>query len=188
MKLKLFYGALLVIGLSIVSMGTLAYYTVSNTATNIITMGNIDVALMETMVLPDGTITDFVDATGVMAGDSVSKIVTVENTGVGDAWVRIAVDKTMTSPEGIVLDADVMTFDLGTDWVDGADGFYYYSVALPSGDTTSPLWEEVIFSTTMGDAYQGATGTIDVTVYAVQVANNPIPEGGDITDIVGWPE
>lgn len=187
MRQKLLIISLAVIALSIATTGTWAYFTVTKTATNVITMGDVDIALIEQMELSDGTLVPFVNAVGVTAGDSISKIITVENTGNSDAWVRIAVAKSVVSEDGGFLDADVMTFVLGVDWLLDDDGYYYYTKSLSSGDVTTPLWEAVDFSTQIDTSYGGATGTIDVTAYAVQVANNSIPDGGDVSDILGWP-
>lgn len=188
MRKKLLLVALLVILSSIITTGTWAYFTASKTTVNVITMGNIDIDIVETMVDDEGNVTDFADQSGVMAGATVSKIVTLENTGFNDAWVRIWVTQTMTDPDGNALDAGVMSFTLGEDWLAHEDGYYYYTLALEAGATTTPLWEEILFDPFMGNEYQGATGTIEVTAHGVQVANNPIPENGDVTDILGWPE
>ena len=50
------------------------------------------------------------------------------------------------------------------------------------------LFNEVLFSSAMGNEYQNCTAKIFVSAQAVQSANNPIPEGGTVTDIPGWPE
>ena len=39
----------------------------------------------------------------------------------------------------------------------------------------------------MGNRYQNSTITISVQAQAVQTANNPIPDGKDVTAVKGWP-
>ena len=47
MKKKIFYIAIIAICLSIITGGTLAYYTATDTARNVITSGGVDVKVAE---------------------------------------------------------------------------------------------------------------------------------------------
>ena len=49
------------------------------------------------------------------------------------------------------------------------------------------LFKEVKFNPNMGNEYQNCTAKIIINAQAVQTANNPIPEGGSVIDIKGWP-
>ena len=55
--------------------------------------------------------------------------------------------------------------------------------ALKAGEVTAPIFTKVTFDANMGNAYQNATATVDVTAQAVQAANN----GKTITEAAGWP-
>ena len=55
---------------------------------------------------------------------------------------------------------------------------------LASGETTAPLFTVVRFAAEMDNLYQNSTATIDVTVEAVQQANN----GATALEAAGWPE
>ena len=73
-------------------------------------------------------------------------------------------------------------------WTQGEDGYYYYNRPVEPGQATEPLFEVVHFAKEMGNEYQNCKVYIDVAAEAVQTANNPIPEDGDVTDVKGWPE
>ena len=188
MKKKLFSLAVICICLSVVSAGTLAYYTANETAHNVITSGGVNIEVVEQMQNGD-TLIDFPaeGISGVMPGTSVSKIVRVENTGASDAWIRVKVSEKMTSAEGADLSAGVMTYKVKEGWIDGGDGYYYYNEPVAPADSTDVLFETVNFDAAMGNEYQNCTANILIYAEAVQSANNAIPENGDVTDIQGWP-
>lgn len=185
--------ALLAMLVGLCAYGTVAYFAGEAHVTNVITTGTVDVKLVETKA--DGS--PWEDVNGVVAGEVVDKHVWVENTGTADAWVRVQVITSAVSADGsqelsdTVIDKD---FNLSPTeegdtayWVPGEGGWYYYSVPLAPGASTEKLFQNVTFDTSMGNAYQGAVIHVDVTAQAVQSKNNPIPTGGDVTDLVGWP-
>lgn len=69
-----------------------------------------------------------------------------------------------------------------TDWTE-KDGYYYYSKPLKPGEVTAPIFTAVTFKPDMGNEYQNATATVDVSAQAVQTANN----GATAMDAKGWP-
>ncbi len=196
MKRKLFILALAAICTSIIAAGTLAYYTAEDTANNVITSGGIDIDVVEQMRDGDGNLVDFPDTgiTGVMPDTSVSKIVTVKNTGTSDAWIRINVEMLIKDANGELMAVKLpsgeqilmINFD-NENWTDGRDGYYYYNSPLASGESTTPLFEEVKINPLTGNDYQKSTANINIYAQAVQTANNGIPAGGSVTDIKGWP-
>lgn len=99
LKTKLVALSVVLILAALSVYGTLAYFTAQGTARNVITTGDIKIALEERMLTPDGEKTvPFEDQLGVMPGTDVSKIVTVKNTGGQPAWVRVSLDKAMSWP------------------------------------------------------------------------------------------
>lgn len=188
-KRKLFSLAVIAICLSIVGTGTLAHFTDSTTAHNVITTGNIDIKLIETKIGEDGEKKPFENnIIGVMPGTSVSKIVKVENVGDNAAWVRVNVDKEINLRNGEAGDAnaylsiDYNTGDAVDEWTKAGD-YYYYNQALAPSEKTSPLFSEVLFSANMGNEYQNSTAQVYVYAQATQVDNN----GTDALDAAGWP-
>lgn len=86
--------------------GTMAYFTDKDTATNTFTMGNVDIKLIEKGLDDKGNIVDFEDANkvltpGTSSENAVAKRVTVENTGVNDAyvWVEVLIPKELDDPD-----------------------------------------------------------------------------------------
>jgi len=186
MKRRMWMGAVVAIGFSILAYGTSAYFTAEEKAHNVITTGNVDIDLIEKADPDgDGVLEDFKDVTGVTPGTDVSKIVTVKNTGGQPAWVRIKLIKTITLENGETEDIDesLVSYDINTtNWTE-KDGYYYYNVELAPNAETEPLFTAVTFSEEMGNLYQNSQTVIDVQAQATQVANN----GASVFDAAGWP-
>lgn len=185
MKKKIFAVALVVICLSLMAYGTLAYFTYEDTATNVITAGNLKVELVE-LSEQDGQQVPFEDVVGVMPGVEVSKIVLVRNVADYAAWVRISVGTAIELAEGVEGEADVslVTCNFNTeDWT-LQDGYYYYNRPLAAGEETESLFTKVTFAPEMGNMYQNSKAIISVGLQAVQVANN----GSAVFEAAGWPE
>ena len=189
MKRKILLLSLLAICFSIAAVGSYAFFTTEGTAKNVITTGNVRIEVVEKMF--DGTeLVDFPKegVSGVLPGTSVSKIVEVKNVGQAEAWVRLRVDVSAESEAGEPLDASLISFAPSERWLDGGDGFFYYKTSVPAGGATEALFREVTFSPKMDKSYGTSTIRVRVEAHAVQTANNPIPDGGDVTGVQGWPE
>ena len=181
MKRKLLILSMLVILAALTAAGTLAYYTDSARTHNVITSGKVNIALHEWADKEHNK--PFKDKTGVMPGTKVTKIVEVENTGTGAAFVRLRVETEVLSAEGQKMDPQHVRLDFNqTDWI-YQDGYYYYNRPLEPGKTTVPLFTAVTFAAEMGNTYQNATAHVNVSAYAVQSANN----GDDPLNAEGWP-
>lgn len=197
MKKKLLILALIIILITLVGFGTLAYFTTEGRATNVITTGTVELTLTEMQLVsvegengqaelkeqayPDETIT------GIMPGTKVSKIPYIENTGTADFYARARAVKTVVAADGETeLPNDVVSLNIDSEkWIAGDDGWYYYNELLKPGDKPA-FFSEVAFAGSMGNEYQNCTVTIAVDAQGVQTKNNPIPEGG-VTEIPGWP-
>ena len=125
----------------------------------------------------------FQDKTGVMPGTKVTKIVAVENTGTGAAFVRLRVEKNVygANQEPMKSDPVSLNFD-NKNWT-YSEGYYYYNRALEPGKTTEPLFTTDTFDPLMGNEYQNASAHVKVIAYAVQSANN----GDSPQAAKGWP-
>lgn len=160
---------------------TLAYYTVTGTATNVVTSGSIALKIHEQT--KDG---EPFPSQGIRVypGDKVSKEVTVENTCGQPFYLRIrltnGVEKLLASVE------DVFAFDVNTaDWTLHEDGYYYYNSILQPGQTTPTLFKEVeIVRERVAGRLSGRTLTLTVTAQAVQSKNNPADHPWQAE---GWP-
>lgn len=189
MKKKILYIAAIVICLSLITGGTYAYFTTSDTARNVITSGGIEVKVVEQQLV-NGTLQPYPSQPiPVMPATTVSKIVSVQSTEQA-AWVRMNYTLTVYDADGkkmeipadelakvIVIASDTANWTL-------KDGWWYYNTAVKGGETTKPLFEEVEFSGPhMDNKYQLCTVVIDVTAQAVQQANN----GATVWEALGWP-
>lgn len=174
---------------ALVAFGTVAHFSGEAHVTNVITTGNIAITLNDTLDGRDAKEVDGVwlaTISGVMPGKEVEKIVSVTNTGSGDAWVRIGLEKAINLAEGKAGEVDTNLISIQFDdskWIAGEDGYYYYNEPLKPGITTDDLFKSVIFSPDMGNLYQGSTATIKVEAQAVQWKNN----GDTVMDAEGWP-
>ena len=104
--------ALLVCILLIPMAGSLAFFTQAETAHNVITSGNVDIAIHEYSRNEAGEKIPFTDPEGVMPGEKIHKIIEIENTGSGPAWVRVRFKPEFKLdpdrvPEGFVPDEDL---------------------------------------------------------------------------------
>lgn len=193
MKRKLLILSVLVICIASLAAGTLAYFNAEETAHNVITTGGVGIQLVEKTKSGD-TLVDFPEEglTGIMPGTSASKIVSVQNTGASEAWIRIGVALTMVGADGEALPTElelndekipVITFMAGDKWTLSDDGYYYYSDPVPAGESTATLFEEVHFAAQMGNEYQNCKANLVVMAQAVQTANN----GETVAEAAGWP-
>lgn len=182
MKKKLFAIAVVVICLALCISGTLAYYTASATARNVITAGNVGIALNE----KDATGKDFVNNLNILPGSAADKIVTVENDGDSPCWVRVSVSKSvrLLSDAAGEPDLSLITIDFSDGKWTEKDGWYYYADILEPGCSTEPLFTKVSFDKAMDNRYQGGTAVITVCAQAVQTVHN----GEDVLSAAGWPE
>ena len=191
MKKKMLSLALMTIFISLMALGSAAYFTVEGRATNIITTGTVDMELKELQLVGEEEVPYPEDKTitGVMPSQKVSKIpyiVGVE--GTQPFYTRVKVDITVLVEEKVDevgLKYILPNYDK-TNWEQGADGWWYYKGEVEAKDRVA-LFTEVTFAPEMPNEYQNCTVTIDVSAQATQVKNNPVPEAG-YTAIVGWPE
>lgn len=182
MKRKLLILSVLAICIATLAAGTLAYFTSEGKAHNVLTTGGVEIAVQEWA--DEEKTKPFEDLTGIMPGMTVTKIAEIKNTGASDAWVRVKVEKNIKLQGEGTPDTALVELNLNlTDWTLGEDGYLYYNKVLKPGEVTEPLFTAVTFNVTMGNEYQNATATVDVSAQAVQTANN----GDTVMDAKGWP-
>ncbi len=184
MKRKIAIAALTLICLSVSIPGTAAYAHHCGTARNVITSGNIRIALHEMSRTDTGQLVAFQNPDKVLPGQSISKIVTVSNTGGNTAYVRLLLNTHLLTEHEHSPDPSLIQLDLNLqDWT-LHDGAYYYNYPLGPGEQTSPLFTRVFFSPQIGTSYQGSTTAITVRAEAVQAAHN---DDCALTAL-GWPK
>jgi len=133
---------------------TLAYFTDSDEATNIVTTGNVDISLLE-----DNEDVEGLNFDDVLPGQTLEKDPKVVlNPESADAFVRVKITisgNEMVGREGYTdeanaLDALLKTTIEANGWKLNADGYYYYGVKLTQDDATTPTTlenEAILFDT-----------------------------------------
>lgn len=190
-RLMLLCIGILILGMS--SAGTVAYYTAETRTHNVITTGNIDIAVIEQQVDQEKGFVDFPKEgiEGVMPGDSISKIVRIKNTGKNNAWIRVKleVEYPNQKPEYNAYASNPEQKELITlsgtekEWIyDSKDGFYYYNKILEPAEETTNLLGEVHLDPQMGNTYQNVKFTVNVSAQGVQSDNN----GTSYKEAKGW--
>lgn len=190
MKKRIFAMAVVLICISILASTTIAYFTDVGTARNVITSGGIEVNVVEQQLV-NGVLRPYPGKLiPVMPAATVSKIVSVQSIGQA-AWVRVSCTVTVYDAEGKEMEipaselAKVIVIEPDSANWTPKDGWWYYNAPIKSGDTTEPLFEEVVFSgPDMDNKYQNCTVEIVVTAQGVQQANN----GTTVMEALGWPE
>ena len=198
MKKKILTLALTTVFISLMALGSAAYFTVEGRATNVITTGTVELTLTETST--DGTVVKDEDNNfiglyfdKVMPSQTLDKHPVVENTGTQAFWLRVKVEPTMTAADQKtdLTRADMMTFagleteGEGALWVKDQDGWYYYIAPVAEGETVE-LFSSVTLSPDLGNEYQDSTGLIEIQAQAVQYRNNEHQD--DVLSVLGWPE
>lgn len=194
MKKKILVLALAVVFVSLMALGSAAYFTVEGRATNIITTGTVSLSLDEH--LEEGKWTEIKDndvtvawqlKDRVMPGMTVAKKPTLKNDGTQPFFLRAKVQVTVTNGGEVLPSSVVLLQQMPSGWTE-QDGWLYYT---PEGsDAVAPGAEVVLFdgvklAEEAGNPYQNSTVTITVQAQAVQVKNNP---GTDALTAQGWPE
>ena len=178
-KSKIITIAILLLLLSIAGTGTLAYFNDSITVHNEITTGNINIAINQVST----------ESLAVMPGMAVARPIVVTNdTASGEAWVRVKIEKQIVKADNSIGDDALMIMQYNNqnscndNWT-YQNGYYYYNKPLAANDAAAPLFDEIVFSPTMGNEYQNSTATVTINVQAVQTANN----GNTVWEAAGWP-
>ena len=161
--------------------GTLAYYSTVGKATNVVTSGEVQLAIHETT--EQGT--EFpAEGVYVLPGDVVSKQVNVENICEHPFYLRVKIVYGINAEELPATDCFKLNIN-EQEWV-RQDGWYYYTRALQPGETTPHIFSKVeIVGDKVDNRYIGKTLTLSVKAHAVQSENNPADAPWQAA---GWPQ
>ena len=191
-KKKLLTMVLALVLIGAVGVGaTLAYFTDNDSATNVVTMGHVNIELTE----EDWSYGEE-GITGVTPGQEIAKDPTITLVGDSlDAYVRIKLE--VTGFDG-VENADAYKEDvledlvLGEGWEKVGDYYYYAKKLTKDIPSTTALFEKVIIPGEWTNDVANATFNILVSAEAIQ-ADNFLPDGltksenGEISGtITGW--
>lgn len=115
--------------------GTLAWFTDTETATNVVTTGNVDIAWIENdkKITETNTGVEFGKETPVTPNATLTKKAYVTNEGKNAALIRAKVK--VPENAGLVI----VNYTENSGWVDGGDGWYYYVGIVAPGEKTANL-------------------------------------------------
>ena len=176
----------LVVALAAIAVvgGSLAYFTAEDDATNTFTVGNVSIELTE----PSWT-----NDPAVYPGEILAKDPTVTNNGANPCYVRIKVDGLNCLNKVGAGDVTYITDDtagkLGSGWVDGEDGYFYYTSILNAGNETSAVFQQIQIPTDLTNLAEGVENSFDVEVSAQAVqAQGAAMAGNTITlaELQAW--
>ena len=170
-KKKILSLALVVCVAAILAIGgTLAYFTDTDSADNVFTVGNVKIDLVEEQW-------DTEEKEDVYPGEALAKDPVVKNLGDNPCFVRVKVEGLdCLAPAGLItFETGNVSGALGEGWVDGEDGYYYYTeVVTYEGDTyntdldteTTALFDHIRMPK---DLTNGFDGEYDIKVSAEAV-------------------
>lgn len=169
-KRNIMMFSVIALAIALVAGGTMAWFTSTPEAIdNVFAAGTVEIEVNEN---------GFEDLTNVNPGDTHEKEVTIISNGSKQTYVRVSLTPEWIGADELELpllndNIAVASFEIGDDWIDGGDGYYYYKFILDDEDNeTTPLITEVVFNgPAMNNDYQGATFTLTVSADAVQASN-----------------
>ena len=170
-KKKLLTMVLALVLIGAVGVGaTLAYFTDNDKATNVVTMGHVNIELTE----EDWTYGEE-GITGVTPGQEIAKDPTITLVGDSlDAYVRIKLE--VTGFEGLnnaaAYKEDVLKeLVLGEGWTKVGDYYYYAEKLTKDSASTTALFESVTIPYEWTNDVANATFNILVSAEAIQADN-----------------
>lgn len=168
LKKKLTAAALVVaFGATAVTGATLAYFTDTDQADNVFTVGNVDIQLTE----PNWNAFGSKDAPDAYPGEALAKDPTVTNIGKNPCFVRIKVEgwDVLGANNKITYRTDYVDNRLGENWVE-KDGYFYYTKVLETtepANVTDALFDQIVVPTTVTNGFGGSYDLV-VKAEAVQ--------------------
>lgn len=143
--------------------GTLAYFTDSEEAENVFTVGDVSIKLTEPSWNADGE-----ESIDVYPGEALPKDPTVTNEGANPCFVRIKVENLdqFGAKGPITYRTGYVPNTLGADWEQYGDYFYYKHVLEAEKTTNTPLFDSIVMPTGLTGGEEAKP--VVVTAEAVQ--------------------
>lgn len=175
--------AICAIILTLLSQETFAFYSVIGKATNVVTSGDVQLAIHE--MTDQGTAFP-TEGVYIVPGDIVSKQVSIENVCNHPFYLRVKVIYGVDSQELSAEDCFKLNIDT-ENWL-LHEGWYYYKGIVSPGQTTPNVFSHVeIVGSKVDNSYIGKTLTLTVRAQAVQSENNPVDDM-QTHMASGWPK
>jgi len=167
MKRRALIVALVLAMVAIIAGGaTLAYFTAEQKVENVFTIGGVAITLTE----PTWESTGKAEAADLYPGEAVAKDPIVTCTSVNPCLVRVKVEWPKVGNMDVFsgFRTNYAMNVLGEGWVDGGDGYYYYTKPLQQNQATTALFDSVVANPALVNDATNTEYTITVTAYAVQ--------------------
>lgn len=186
---KLLVGVVAVTLVAVLGVGaTLAYFTDKEEATNVITMGHVDIELTEPNF--EGQASEENEnekiITNILPGQEIPKDPTITlNPSSEDAYIRVKLDCRFVDVEGeeeklysYTINKLIPELNENKDWF-YSDGYYYYQKVLTQDDTTTEnvneniavMFNKVVIPAEWGNEYADGTLKISIVAEAIQKDN-----------------
>lgn len=167
---------------------TLAYFTDTAEATNVVTMGHVDIELTETSLEGDDVVTGEVSADGIafdgiVPGDVVSKKaeITVQ-AGSQPCYVRVNLEVVSNDIAEDKLDAlKTAIINSASGWSLGEGGYLYYPEILEAEDVVT-IFDTVTIPATWDNTVADKSFDIKIKAEAVQSDNNEVTDWSQFED------
>ena len=179
--------AALILCITGVTYGTLAYFTDKDTRANVITIGHVTGTLTETDEHMRDDNTTGKDYTNVKPGDVLDKDPTVTlDKESEDAYVRVSINyEGLTKEQALAIENNL---DISAGWTKSEDGYYYYNEILSNKTgaiNSSKVFSKVTIPTEWGNEIAGITFNINVKAEFIQ-SDNFTPVTDEAGNITGW--
>ena len=182
MKKKLLLFSIIVSMAALVGTGSLAYRVVTREFRSVLRTGNVDLKIHQTDLSGEDVQEQ---PFSIIPGDDVERVVTVENIGTQDLFLRVKVEEHM---DGQVSFAQpYITYGVNDAYWEELDGYFYYKEVLKIGESTEPLFvDNNLHIDGFGTPKEslGKSFFLDIKAFGVQVKNN----GASPLEAEGWPE
>lgn len=191
MKKRIIAIALPVILISLIALGSTAYFIADGKATNVVTTHSISMSLKDGGSFQATGTDGIYELSGtLMPSQSVQKTVAIQNDGPEPFYTRVKVDIDIRDSSGKAMDDSFDQYvDLdfqSSDWQKSGDWWYCKAPTVAAKSSTRPIFTTVLLRPDTPNELKDAKIAIVVTAQAVQSKNNPVPTDG-ITHVAGWP-
>lgn len=143
---------------------TLAYFTADANVAGNVTLGDpVNINITQ----GGSTVTSLTFGSDALPGQTYDQVIGVSvPTDTSDALLRAKL--TISNTEGATVNVEAITVEA---WVEGDDGYYYYNGVASANDSIDFV-TAVTIPTTLTNADANKTFNIDISVEAIQEANN----------------
>ncbi len=170
--------------IAVIGVGsTLAYFTDNDTATNVVTMGHVEIELDEPQFSEENennTIEDVVPNQEITKDPTITVVAGSESCYLR---AKIEISETLNAEQAAEL---LENINIGEKWVLSEDGYYYYQNKVEKSDKDQKvvLFDKVVIPELWGNEVANLTFEINVSAEAIQ-ADNFVPTETD-GKITGW--